>query len=221
MDYDQCAEWLVNLAHTRAVNTDFVQQFQCISRPHMPLRPDIRLTWIGPTIVDGQSMTARLVATGQVYDAAIPHVAPISFAHVQAQLRNLAPLNSVIICSHFAPYITGDAVPDCVSRDLIHVCGSSMRGELEQQVRTWLDITAPTIRATKESGLAEEQNAVLLRVMLQGMLSHSKIGVNNHCPKETVLRRIRALHLNAASAEQIWMPTVKSMKAQRTPILCS
>ena len=203
MDYDQCAEWLVDLAHRRAVNADSFQRFQCISRPQMPLQPDIRLAWIGPPIVGGQVMAERLAAIGEVYDAVVPHVAPISFAHVHAQLGKLAPLHSAIICSHFAPYITGDAVPDCVSRDLIHVCGSSQRGELEQQVRTWLDITAPTIRAGKESGLAEEQNAVLLKVMLQGMLSHSKIGANNHCPKETVLKRIRALHLNAASAEQI------------------
>lgn len=39
--------------------------------------------------------------------------------------------------------------------------------------------------------------------MRQGMLSHSKIGPNNHCQEETMLKRIRARHLNAASAEHI------------------
>ena len=77
MDYDQCAEWLVDLAHRRAVNADSFQRFQCISRPQMPLQPDIRLAWIGPTIVGGQVMAERLAAIGEVYDAVVPHVAPI------------------------------------------------------------------------------------------------------------------------------------------------
>ena len=35
------------------------------------------------------------------------------------------------------------------------------------------------------------------------MLSHSKIGQFKHCQKATVLRRVRARHLNVAVAERV------------------
>jgi hypothetical protein len=202
MNFDECASWLVDLAERWRTSPDDARQFQCLSKVPTS-QADLRMAWIGPEIIDGRLASERLNAIGDVYDATLVQVSPISFRYVEAQLKLLAPLDAAVICDHYAPYITEDVVPESVTRDFIHVCNSSTRVELEQQIRTWLELASPEIRSRAQSGPAEEEHRILLNVMLQGMLSHSKIGPNNHCQKETVLKRIRARHLNAASAERI------------------
>jgi hypothetical protein len=197
---DQCVRWLVDLADTRARDPQFTALVRC---PIPRIVPDVRLAWIGPDITDKRSMSERLFAIGQVYEAVIVHVSPKSFSHVQAQLSLATPLHTVIICSHFAPYINTAAVPDQVPANLIHECNSSNRADLEQQIATWLDMVIPEIRNVQFAAVPASEDQLLLSVILQGMLSHSKIGPNNHCQKETVLKRIRARHLDTAAAERI------------------
>jgi hypothetical protein len=112
------------------------------------------LAYVGHRRLAPAGAVFGVFASGQVYDAVLFPVAPISFAHVQAELKLAAPLHSAIICSSYAPYMTSEVVPGAVPRELIHFCQSSKREDLEQQVRTWLDISGPEIRIQQPQGAA-------------------------------------------------------------------
>lgn len=164
-----------------------------------------RITWrVGQRYWLSQSeenRSAELIR--QALLVQLVQIAPKSFSHVQAQLKLASPVHTVIICSYFAPYVNTGAVPDGVPINLIHECNSANRADLEQQIVTWLDVVIPEIRTAQLATVPAKEDELLLGVILQGMLSHSKIGLNNHCQKETVLNRIRARHLNAAAGERI------------------
>ena len=200
MTYEQCARWLVELSFKLAGMPDRASRSNTISRPR-PMNPKpIRMAWIGPEILDGVAMTQRLRAIGAVYGIRIVQIAPRSYRDVTARLRESLPLDAAIICSHFAPYIGIDAIPDAIRREMVHVCGSRTCDDLESQVRAWAELAAQDIGSDSRDASADE-NQTLLNIMLRGMLSHSKIGQFNHCPKATVLSGVRARRLNVALAE--------------------
>jgi len=147
-------------------------------------------------------MPMRLRAIGQVYGAEILHVPPRSYRDVTARIAGASPLDAAIICSHFAPYITVDAVPKNVGRERVHLCGSTSRSEMEQQVRGWIEVVTAEVETERHDQAADEDQ-MLLNIVLRGMLSHSKIGQFKHCQKATVLKGVRARHLNVANAERI------------------
>jgi hypothetical protein len=202
MDYDRCVEWLVDTSYDLSTDPDKQRRALILPRqPQVKFKP-ITTAWVGPELIDGLAMPLRLAAIGKVYGADIVHVAPRNFHAVKARLAGVLPLDAVIICRHFGPYITEDAVPDGVRRDLIHNCDSSSRTELEKQIHAWLQIV--TVEVEKEdSNLSSDQDQRLLQIMLRGMLSHSKIGQFSHCQKETVLKGVRARHLHVPTAERI------------------
>jgi hypothetical protein len=161
-------------------------------------------------------MPSRLKAIGQVYGAEITHIAPRSFRDVKAKLAGTSALNSVIICSQFAPHINIEAaVPNAIPREMIHSCASFSREDLEEQVCSWVEIAVSTIE-NEAKGQADDENKRLLQVMLRGMLSHSKIGQFSHCQKATVLTGVRARHLNAAVAERILSENSESFQDTRS-----
>ena len=92
-------------------------------------------------------------------------------------------------------------MPEHIGSHLIHVCESSDIQGLEEQIRTWIHIIQQSI--ANEAECPEDEDEVLLKIMLRGMLSHSKIGPFNHCQKTTLLTGVRARHLNVAFAEDI------------------
>jgi hypothetical protein len=202
MTYDQCAAWLVDLSYQLDTSRDKAQRLVVLARPRQVKPRQVRVAWVGPEIVDGRAMPPRLRAIGRVYGAEIVHVSPRSYRDVKARLAGASPLSAAIICGHFAPYIRADAVPNAVRRELIHICSSRNRGDLEQQVCSWIEIAISEIEKESRSRTADE-NQMLLNIVLRGMLSHSKIGQFNHCPKATALKRVRARHLNVAIAERV------------------
>ena len=202
MDYGECADWLIELSFKLAENRDQAQLPTILARPRLVRPNQMRLAWVGREIIDGQSMPPRLRAIGQVYGAQIVHIPPRAYLDVRARLALALPLDTVIICEHFAPHITAGVVPAAVPDHLIHRCKSSNRAELEQQVRAWIEIAAQEIEGRAEAQAADE-NQLLLAIMLRGMLSHSKIGQFSHCDKATVLTGVRGRRLNVANAEGI------------------
>lgn len=201
MTYDQCAGWLVELSCKLAANPNQTQRLVILSRPRLLKPKQIRVAWVGPEIADSVVMPLRLRAIGQVCGAEIVHVSPRSYRDVAARLAGALPLEAVVICSRFAPYITIDAVPNRVRRDLIHFCSSTNRSELERQVREWIEVTIAEVENEQRDQPADH-NQMLLNIMLRGMLSHAKIGQFNHCQKATVLTGVRARHLNVVVAER-------------------
>jgi hypothetical protein len=113
-----------------------------------------------------------------------------------------AEIRTAPACSGFASYISIEAVPGKVRRDLIHICESTTLGDIQNQIVTWIEVAADEIEKGQQNQSANENNQ-LLRIMLKGMLSHTKIGPFNHCPKTTVLTGVRARHLNVVTAERI------------------
>jgi hypothetical protein len=201
-NYDECASWLVELAHSWEINRDPSQRRIALWRPR-PIPPaPLRVACVCPALLGARAMAPRLVAIGRVFGAEIVLISPRSYHDVQARLAGALPLDSVVISRYFAPYISDQAVPDRVSRDLIHFCDSDSAAGIEEQVSTWITLSQQAIESQKVERQADG-DVVLLAVMLQGMLSHSKIGQFNHCPRATVLKRVRAAHLNAAAAEDI------------------
>jgi len=118
------------------------------------------------------------------------------------RLNKALPLDAVIICDQFAPYITIAAVPEKVRRRLVHICNSKTRADLESQICTWVELAIQEIENEHHSQTADEDQ-MLLKLMLRGMLSHSKIGQFSHCQKATVLTAVRARRLNVPSAEEM------------------
>lgn len=202
MNYDDCASWLVELADKHASHIDYSKNFVEIARSNIQGTPPVRLAWIGPDHLDGHVMSRRLTAIGKVYNSVLVQIAPISFAHIQAQLKLSGPFHTMIICRQYATYIGAEVLPFAMPANLVHFCDSLARTDLEQQIRTWLDV-AIEIGVHQQLVTPVDETKLVLGVILQGMLSHSKIGPNNHCPRETVLKRIRGRHLNAANAGKI------------------
>src|ERR1022692_4105026 len=202
MTFDDCAMWLIDLAEHLSANSDEKQRQIVLARPRLPKPVQIRLAWIGPEILGGKAMNSRLNAIGRVHGAEMIFVPPLMYREVKLRLSKVSPLNSVVICERFVPYIAVEVVPERVPRDLIHVCRSDQRKELEEDICAWIDM-AEQLLAKQDEENAEDESELLLVIMLRGMLSHSKIGPFNHCQKGTVLKGIRARHLNAAAAETI------------------
>jgi hypothetical protein len=202
MTYEQCASWLIELSFRLSGAPGLAPRRIVLSRPR-PIGPKpIRVAWIGPEILEGVDMVTRLQAIGRVYGAHILQIAPRSYSAATARLRQALPLDAAIICSRFAPFIGTEAIPNTVRQDLVHICSSKTRADLECQVRTWTELAIQQIEEEHHQASADEGPALLI-VMLRGMLSHSKIGQFNHCQKATVLTGVRARHLNVALAEGI------------------
>jgi hypothetical protein len=198
MTYEQCAEWLLELSFNFSAGSHCT----VLSRPSQSRPKQIRVAWIGPEILEGVAMPARLRAIGEVYGADIVHIPPRSYRDVSARLREALPLESVIICNHFAPYIESRIVPDSVRPNLVHICGSIARADLEHQIHTWVELAAYEIERQCYNKAVDENHG-LLKIMLRGMLSHSKIGQFNHCDKATVLTSVRGRRMNVPLAEEI------------------
>jgi hypothetical protein len=199
---DECAAWLIEFAYDWLSRPEEKERHFVISRP-CPVRPRrMRLAWVGPADLDGLSMSDRLAAIGSVLGVEIVRVSPSSYRHVQNRLAGSLPLDSIIICRGHAPYINEGVVPSGVSTERIHFCDSADRLEIEQQVTTWIDLCDQQAQ-NEQVERTPETEGILLAIMLRGMLSHSKIGQFKHCQKETVLKGVRARHLNVAAAARI------------------
>lgn len=201
MSYGECAGWLVELAYSWAVSPDPAKRRICLSRPcPVPLKR-IRTACVCPEILGTRLAATRLGAIGQVFGAEILQISPRHYRDVEAQIASANP-DTVMVCRHFAPYITESAVPACVPRDLIHFCDSSDGAGIEEQLRTWIELSQQRVSANTAER-EPDREAMLLALMLGGMVSHSKIGQFSHCQKATVLTRVRARHLDVATAEYI------------------
>lgn len=202
LTYEQCASWLVDLAQKWQANPRQVNLQLVIKRPSAEPRR-IRIAWVLPALVDDQPVKPRLSAIAKVYGAEIVHVEPRSYSDTQARLGKSMPFDAVVICRHFAPHISSAAVPAAADHDLVLFCDSATLEDLEGQIRTWIELTIEEVEKRRFALDKQEGNTYLLALMLRAMLSHSKIGENSHCPKETVLRVIRGRHFNVPVAERI------------------
>jgi hypothetical protein len=214
MNGDECARWLVELAMLFAANPQSKQLQTILARPRLPKPGQMRLAWIGPELVDGRAMGARLNAIGSVLGAQIISIPPRSFHDARERLEKAKPIDAVVICRHYAPYISLQAVPESVSGELIHECDSVNSDDLENQVRAWIEISEDAIASRIKADQASEPN-LLLAIMLRGMLSHSKIGPFNHCQKTTVLTGVRARRMNVPRAEAILDDNTESYEETR------
>lgn len=202
MTRDECVGWLVDLAERWARNPDQKQRRSVLSRPCPIKLTRIRVGWVGPELVGSTEMFNRLTAIGKVYDADILPVVPRNFREVTTRLSGMLPLDGVVICHHFARFITNDAVPLGVGRHLIHYCDSHESNGLEQQVKTWIELAREEVDKIATQTM-EDEKTLLLATILRGMVSHSKIGPFNHCQKQTVLKGVRARRMNVPAAERL------------------
>lgn len=201
MDFDACASWLIDLSDRWAANPDQGSRQRVMLRPG-PLPPErIRVAWVGPELLSNIHMGHRLAAIGAVYGANILHVGPRGYRETKATLAGLS-LDAAVVCRQFAPRIGAEAIPERIPENLIHFCDSTAREDLEQQLRTWIEVCHEQFD-NENLERANDEQQVLLAIMLRAMLSHSKIGPFNHCPKETVLKSVRARRLNVPVAEMI------------------
>lgn len=201
LTYEQCASWLVDLAQQWQAAPGQANLQLVVRRPSARPRP-IRIAWVLPALIDGRPVQPRLSAIAKVYGAEIVHVEPRGYRDTQARLGKSMPFDAALICRHFAPHISSDAVPTAVNRDLVLFCESTTLAGLEGQIRTWIEVTVEEVEK-RRFGLDKQEDTYLLALMLRAMLSHSKIGEFSHCPKETVLKVIRGHHLNVPLAERI------------------
>jgi hypothetical protein len=200
MTYDECSKWLVDLSYRQAIAHSH-SKGSVLARPRVPKPKQMRIGWVGVEKAGGLLMPVRLRSLGQVFGAEIIHVGPQSFAHVKNRLAAVSPLNAAVICTGAAGYITSDVVPNSVRPDLVHLCHSNTLGNMESELIALIERTGAVIEAERKNRPVDEGE--LLRVMLRGLISHSKIGQFSHCPRETVLRCVRGRRLNVVAAERI------------------
>jgi hypothetical protein len=202
MTYEELGIWLVELADAWASNSDLRQRQSVLVRPGVARAELLRLGWVGPEIVDTVPTARRLASIGKVHGAGIISFLPRGFRDIQAKIAGALPLDAVIICRRYVPYVTADAVHASIRRELVHFCDSGDLHALEQQVITWIDLARQTFMADRQQHSPDE-DGMLLRLMLRAMLSHAKIGQFKHCQRETVLKCIRARRLNVTIAEKV------------------
>ena len=215
MNYDECAGWLIDLSFKLAAKAEQAQLHRILQRPRQLKPKPIRVAWVGPEILEEVVMPLRLRAIGRVYGLEIVHVAPRKYAQVVAKLRAALPLDAAILCERFAPYIDINAVPNKIRRELVHVCDSETRSDLEGQIRMWAELVIQEIEKERHQHAVDE-GKTLLKIMLRGMVSHSKIGQFSHCQKATVLTGVRARRLNVPAAEEILDCNSEAFKDTKT-----
>jgi hypothetical protein len=145
--------------------------------------------------------SARLKALGNVVGAEIVQVGPQSFAHVKARLAGVSPLHAVALCTGAATYITGDVAPKTLSPGAIHHCSGTNPSEVYVELVAVFHKTRA--HTGQQGGQETTEDEELLRLMLRGMMSHSKIGPFNHCDRETVLTAVRTRRLNVPAADAL------------------
>ena len=216
-NYDECAAWLTDLAYKRATDRDRVNRYVVLSRPS-PISPArIRMACVCPEVIANRAMLPRLVSIGQVFGAEIVHITPRDFRYVAARLAGALPLDAVLFCPHFAPFITDAAVPEAVPPELIHFCDSESEAGIEQQVRAWIELSQTQIESRKAERRADA-GATLLAVMLRGMLNHSKIGQFNHCDRATVLTGVARDTSTPLKLKSYWRQIANSSRRPKSPI---
>lgn len=199
MTYDECAKWLTDLSYKQGIAHSHTKG-TVLQRPRLLKTPSLRIAWVGPEKLQGESLPARLRSLGTVMGAEITHVGPQTFAHVKARLAGLSPLDAVALCTGAATYITGAVAPKTLPSGALHHCYGTSLSEIEDELITLIETT----RALREEARAHDgvdEQEELLRLMLRGMISHSKIGKFNHCDKDEVLTAVRARRLHVASAD--------------------
>ena len=198
MDFDCCTEWLIKFAADRAARADEALRLFTLSRPAKLAPSPVRIAWVGPEILGGVHAPIRLAVVGKVFGAEIFHIPTLPFRDAQNHLTRKLPLDAVLICRRSAAHLNANAVPQKVPRDLIFFYDGNSAPELEQMIHQ--AIFACRNQIVRHAG-AESQ--LLLKLMARAMLSHDKIGQFNHCPKETLLKCIRARRMNVPAAERI------------------
>jgi hypothetical protein len=197
MTYNECATWLANVSFTQAKVKGTI-----LHRPRLNKKaPLVRIAWVGPERLGGESIPDRLNALGNVIGAEIIHVGPQSFAHVKARLAGFSPLHAIALCIGAATYITGDVAPKTLSPEAIHHCSGTNPSEVYAELIAIFHKTRS--HSNQEGGKEPGDEEELLRLMLRGMMSHSKIGPFNHCNRETVLTAVRARRLNVPAADAL------------------
>lgn len=199
MTYDECAKWLADLSYKQSQVKGTVLQRPRLLKLKAPV---LRIAWVGPEKLRGESLPARLRALGSVMGAEITHVGPQSFALVKGNLAGISGLNAVALCIGAATYITGDVAPKPLPPEALHHCYGTTLTAIEDELITIIETTRARVReANTKEGVNEQEE--LLRLMLRGMVSHSKIGQSLHCDRDEVLTAVRARRLNVPTANAI------------------
>jgi hypothetical protein len=215
LSYEECGTWLMDLATKWRADAARKNQRFVVSRPSMIKLNQIKLAWVVPEVVEDRSVRDRLLSIGEVYGVDIVHVLPRDYEDTKGRLAKSLPYNAAVICTHFAPHITAEAVPIAVPRELIHFCNSVSLADLEGQIRVWIEVVAEELESRRQYESVDEEK-FLLGLIVQAMVSHSKIGEFSHCPKETVLKVIRARHLNVPAAERVLDQNTKQHESTKT-----
>lgn len=198
MSFDACAEWLIAFAARWLARPDERQRLLVLSRPSELAPPPVRIAWIGPEMLNGIQIAHRMSAVGMVFGAEVFHIPTLPFRDARDRLAAHMPLDVVILCRRWAPHLSSEAVPAKVSRESVFFYDGGDAAELEELLR---DAIATSQRQIVEE--TENEGTLLLKLMVRAMLNHDKIGPFNHCPKETVLKCIRARRMNVPGAERI------------------
>jgi len=200
MSYDECTAWLVQLAEK--LSKVHPSKRTILTRPPFLTLRKRRLYWVGPEFIDGTLMPKRLAAVGSVSGWEIVHLGAKRFHHVKAELAKGDHIDAVFICSKYAPYLSSDVVPSRVPTEFAYSCDHETLGDIEQDMLALMGLTEEEIsKASTDNAIDEEKE--LLALIVRNMLNHKKIGQFNHCPKETVLKCVRARRMNVPLAERI------------------
>ncbi len=153
-------------------------------------------------MIDDCFMPELLNSIGKVYGAEILHVPPRTYRDTQARLAGLLPLHAAVVCRHFVPHITVDAIPHQLPVGLICFCDGSELEVVQDELKMWIELCHQDVENRRPERTADKR-ALLLAIMIRGMLSHSKIGQFSHCQRQTVLTGVRARHLDCSAADNI------------------
>src|SRR5579863_9167289 len=135
MSYEVCAAWLIDLAFHRAKNPDMAQRFLILAQPCPVQLARLKLACLCPVSLGKHQLASRLAAIGHVYGAEVVHLNPRGYRDAAVLLARALPLESVLVSRSYFPYLTEEAVPAAVSRELIHFCDSDDPVGIEKQAQ--------------------------------------------------------------------------------------
>ena len=190
--------WLCKLARNWAPTGSgtLVLQQPKLPRPRQP-----RIVVVGAPVLAGWSLSNEVFAIGRVLGAEIIFVKATDFRETRFRVFGHTALQGAILICAESPHISEGVLPASMDEAVIFQCEATEPDRIAQEVATAVELVIEHLDTCRQT--PPDEDALLLKLMLRSMRAHSKVGKFLHCPRETVLRVIRARRLNVPKAEEL------------------
>jgi hypothetical protein len=199
MSYQECVDWLISLCDD--LSSIPANKKLILQNPRLVKPVQIRVAFVGVDHLDGEPLLRRVTSIGAVYGAEIVHISPAGFVDTKARLASRFPFDAAILVRHRNPHLSVDLFPASLNRNMVYECIGFNPSVILEEIEACIELFVSDFNTRLESPVDDDD--LLLKIVLRGMLSHSKIGQYMHCSKDQALTGIRARRLNVPKASRL------------------